>query len=331
MEEEKKETENENSTVLEVINNDNNSTQINIPLEPENKPLEEKEVAQEFVKKSKNPLKKILLGLIIFLFLLIIIGAILYFLGFFKQEEKEIIQETIKETITKETQKQDEYKFDIKEINSKKLNEELSFLTNKNLNQDKKEEQEKLENEKKLIEEQKAKEEEALRIQEEELQKQKATLEEKKLALENEKAELEALKEEALKMKDELLAKQDENKDNENISENTKKVINNTEKKESNNISKVDNTINENNNFLKFINVAKIKGVLYKKYLDKVTKINPNILLCRDDKNRIELYYGPFNNEEERKELLDKLLANKFDQAYELEFTKEEFDKRCNY
>lgn len=54
MEEEKKETENENSTVLEVINNDNNSTQINIPLEPENKPLEEKEVAQEFVKKVKT-------------------------------------------------------------------------------------------------------------------------------------------------------------------------------------------------------------------------------------------------------------------------------------
>ena len=100
MEEEKKETENENSTVLEVINNDNNSTQINIPLEPENKPLEEKEVAQEFVKKSKNPLKKILLGLIIFLFLLIIIGAILYFLCFFKQEEKEIIQETIKENLS---------------------------------------------------------------------------------------------------------------------------------------------------------------------------------------------------------------------------------------
>ena len=49
-----------------------------------------------------------------------------------------------------------------------------------------------------------------------------------------------------------------------------------------------------NNNFIKLINVAKIKGSLYKKYLDKVTAINPSAILCRDDKNRIEIYFGPF-------------------------------------
>ena len=47
--------------------------------------------------------------------------------------------------------------------------------------------------------------------------------------------------------------------------------------------------------------------------------------------NRIEIYYGPFKNNEERSELLDKLMKNKFEEAYELEFTQEEFDKRCNY
>ena len=67
------------------------------------------------------------------------------------------------------------------------------------------------------------------------------------------------------------------------------------------------------------------------KYLDKITTINPNVKLCRDENNRIEIYYGPFKNNEERSELLDKLMKNKFEEAYELEFTQEEFDKRCNY
>lgn len=99
---------------------------------------------------------------------------------------------------------------------------------------------------------------------------------------------------------------------------------------ENENIEK-ENKINENNGFLKFINVAKIKGVLYKKYLDSVVAINPNVILCRDDKNRIELYYGPFNSDNERTELLNKLIDNNFEQAYELEFTQEEFNNRCNY
>ena len=68
-----------------------------------------------------------------------------------------------------------------------------------------------------------------------------------------------------------------------------------------------------------------------KTILDKVVSVNPNVILCRDDKNRIEIYYGPFKDENERRELLDKLLSNKFDQAYELEFTKDEFNRRCNY
>ena len=83
--------------------------------------------------------------------------------------------------------------------------------------------------------------------------------------------------------------------------------------------------------FLKFINVAKIKGSLYKKYLDKITSINTNAILCRDDKNRIEIYFGPFNNDETRTELLNKLISGGFDEAFELELTQEEFNKRCNY
>ncbi len=307
------------------------SGEINIPLQ-ENDNSDIKEIQEEFVKKPKNnPLKKVLIGVILLLVLFIIIGAVLYFLGFFKPEEKEIVQEQTPVAVVQEMPKE-EYKFDIKDINSKKLNEELSFLTNKNLNQEKNEEAERIANEKKLIEEEKKKEEEALKAQENTLEKERIALEEKKIALEKEKAELEALREEALKIKEELVNKQSQNENNieqeQASNDNVEVKQNDTEEM----ISSSKKNINlSEDGFLKFINVAKIKGPLYKKYLDKVTSINPNILLCRDDKNRIEIYYGPFKDENERRELLDKLLSNKFDQAYELEFTKDEFNRRCNY
>ena len=281
---------------------------------------------EEFVKKNKkSSLKKILFGLIVFLLLLIVIGVILFLLGFFTHEEK---KEEIKPLEQKQemTKKEEEsYKFDIKDINSKKLNEQLASLTNKNLNQEKNEELEKKEDEKRLIEEQKKKEEELLTQQEATLQREKAALEEKKLQLENEKAELETLKQQALMVKEELLSKQDIE---------TAEKVKDIEQKGNTNHNKKENMTNESNIndiFLKFISVAKIKGELYKKYLDRVVAINPNIILCRDDKNRIEIYYGPFNDENTRKDLLEKLIKNKFSEAYELEFTKEEFDIRCNY
>ena len=281
---------------------------------------------EEFVKKNKkSSLKKILFGLIVFLLLLIVIGVILFLLGFFTHEEK---KEEIKPLEQKQemTKKEEEsYKFDIKDINSKKLNEQLASLTNKNLNQEKDEELEKKEDEKRLIEEQKKKEEELLTQQEATLQREKAALEEKKLQLENEKAELETLKQQALMVKEELLSKQDIE---------TAEKVKDIEQKGNTNHNKKENMTNESNIndiFLKFISVAKNKGELYKKYLDRVVAINPNIILCRDDKNRIEIYYGPFNDENTRKDLLEKLIKNKFSEAYELEFTKEEFDIRCNY
>jgi hypothetical protein len=283
---------------------------------------------EEFIKtKQKGKLNKILFGLIGFLVLILIIGIILYFIGFFDQKKEEIITNNSQQINQIVQQEEPIYKFDIKDINSKKLNEQLSYLTNKNINQEKSDELEKAENEKKLIEEQKRKEEEALKAHEAAILEEKQALEEKKIELENEKAQLEAMKAEALKIKEELEAAK-------NILEKPIVPENSMDiSSKSDQIELINNNINktENNSFLKFINVAKIKGVLYKKYLDKVIAVNPDIILCRDDKNRIEIYYGPFNNDEERKDLLNKLINNKFNQAYELEFTKEEFDRRCNY
>lgn len=289
------------------------------------------EVKEEFVKPKKSILPKILIGIVAFLLLLLIIGLVLYFSGFFAPKEVKKVETppAVEQTVEKVEAPENNYKFDIKDINSKKLNEQLATLTSKNLNDEKIEELEKKENEKKLVDEQKKKEEDLLKNQETELLKQKSELEQKKLELEREKIHLETMKQQALQLKEELNISNTEPIVDHSIEKEKNVEAMNTVPKEALTDKKTESA--DNSGFLLFINVAKVKGVLYKKYLDKIVAINPNVKLCRDDKNRIEIYYGPFENSEERTKLLTKLLDNKFNEAYELEFTQEEYDKRCNY
>jgi hypothetical protein len=317
MAEENKPTEQENiiHTTNDLTTDESTNTESTMNTNVNEAPVE---INEEFVKPKKSIFIKILFGIVGLLILLLIVGIILYFTGFFepKQEEKKLEQPVItKETVTKvEAVPENNYKFDLKDINSKKLNDQLANLTSNNVNEEKKMKKESLENEK---------------IQEE-LQKQKALLEEEKLKLEKEKAQIEMAKKEAA-TKEELKITPSTAMPNSEILpvlENKKEVDNPTLAKNSTSIQK-ENVVN--NQFLLFINVAKIKDVLYKKYLDKIIAINPNVRLCRDEKNKIEIYFGPFEKNEDRTELLNKLIKNKFTEAYSLEFTQEEFDKRCNY
>lgn len=288
-------------------------------------------------KKFKKPsLKVILVSIIAILLLLLIIGITLII---FSPKEEPIAETPSQEIAAPTTQevtqnqeiteaKEPEVKFDLSSINSQKLNEQLANLTNKNI---KKEAPTTVENEesRRVLEEQKRIEEESLKIEEDMVLKQKESLEEKKAELEMEMQKLEALKKEAILAREELIKAQ-----NTNIESNEKDIQieqKPQEKIKQENIEETKAKEQNNGEFLQLINVAKIKGTLYKKYLDKATRIDPNILLCRDDLNRIELYYGPFSSDEERETLLNKLLKNGFSQAYELEMTKDEFNKRCKY
>lgn len=299
--------------------------QENEKIEQENIPVVE--IKKE--KKFKQPsIKVILISIISLLVIILIIGILL--IVFSPKEEQETAETSIQnqETLVKEEPKvepkEEEIKFDLSGINSQKLNEQLENLTNKFIQKEQINSEEAKEN-RRVLEEQKRIEEESLKIEEEIVSKQKESLDEKKTLLEEEMKKLEALKEEALLAKQELLKIQNSNNQEveketkeENIVENKKSI----EESTSNNSDVL---------FLKLINVAKIKGVLYKKYLDKATSLDPNIHLCRDDLNRIELYYGPFETLDSREVLLNRLIKNGFSQAYELEMTKEEFDARCNY
>jgi hypothetical protein len=311
MAEENKTPENEE---INYTTNTFPSEEDNVPTAKSDELAPSNEINEEFIKPKKSLVFKILIGVISVLILFIIIGAILYFIGFFEHKEETPAQQVdpqhveAVQHVEKTEMKEESYKFNVKDINSKKLNDQLANLTNKNINIEKKE------NEKKLQEEEKKK-------QEDELAKQKIELEEKKQELEKQKTLLEETKRQESIAKNEI-SPQPEPAKNTNLEE----------KSPSQEIVTKTNQANSNKNeFLLFINVAKIKGVLYKKYLDKIVAINPNVKLCRDEKNRIEIYFGPFENSEERTKILNKLLDKKFNEAYELEFTKEEFDKRCNY
>jgi len=344
MAEENKEDELELTEVTEEASNTNEAEKNDSATEGNNSETEN-ENTEEFVKKDKGPLlKKILIGVIGLLILILLIGVILYFIGFFDEPE---IEEKTKPSTTKTaaikkdtmTSPNEEYKFDISDINSKKLNKQLALLTNKNLkNTEKEEKLEKIENEKKILEEEKKKHEEELALEEQKLSEEKALLEAKQAELEKQKNELEMLKKEALNLKEQLIQDKEElenmilqtTQENETIIEEEKQeTVNNTQIEEENN--QEIKTNEDMNSFLLLINVAKVKGELYKEYLDSVIKINPNISLCRDDKNRIEIYYGPFESEETRKNLFMKLQKNLFKDSYEVELTKEEFNKRCKY
>lgn len=294
--------------------------------------IQDTENSQNTIKpnKKKLPIKTILIGVISFLIVLIIIGvSILLFSG--NSANQAIEENTIEEIEEAETI--EEEKFDLSSINSKKLNDELELFTNKNLSTNNKEELT-IENEnRKILEEQKRIEEESIKIEEEILKKQKEEILATKDELQEEMKKLEELKKEALEIKEELLKAQNEitQDQKQEVSRNPFENINNTQKEEEKEIKPVSTTTSSNGNFVKLINVAKVKGVLYKKYLDKITVIHKNTLLCRDELNRIEIYFGPFENESLRENLLNELQKSGFTESYSIELTKDEFDKRCNY
>ena len=277
--------------------------------------------------KSNNFLRKILIYVIAFLISILVIISIFYIFDFFVSNKEEKNTQVVMETPTTQTTtpqeepqavtkqeepaKHEEYNFDFNSLDPDKLNEQLSLLTNKNIEQSRLEKL-KAENEKKLLEEKKINEP---------VLKDNATLQNETTKTENNKTQ----NNDTLKNNNPVLNQSPTN--NEKVT--TKTSSEQTIKKEDTSTQQTTETSTPT--FIKLINVAKIKGELKKNFLDKVISINPNVHLCRDEENIIELYFGPFSDDETRKELYNKLVSKGFKEAYELEMTQEAFDKSCNY
>jgi|GEM_PF-1361934 len=195
--------------------------------------------------------------------------------------------------------------FDFNNLDPEELNEQLALLTNKSMIQ----EAEELKNNN--TEEQK--EEDIVSLSPQDFQNK---IEELKPTNKGNNEQNTSLKEPQQQQQ----ATQENTNENQN---NTNNSVESTKQEE--------NTINNQPlPFVKLINVAKIKGKLYKKYFDKAILVNPNILLCRDEDNNIELYYVLLDDKL-RDELLSKLLKQGFTEAYILDMLEDEFNKRCKY
>lgn len=298
---------------------------------PENQISENQEQKEDDKKDKTLLIKRVLFITIGVLLLFLIILATIFI--FKSEESKEPTEssppiessaktnENNTENVPSEPEIK-ETKFDFNNLEPEKLNEQLELLTNKNMEYQKEKEQKILEEEKKLspvfnlVNNLKDKEE---------IKKEENSI----VNLEdNKKEEISKIEEIKEDKKEEIISEKKDivtNTNNETKTQNETSNINSNSKKEET------TKITESLTFVKLINVAKIKGDLNKKYFDKVIEVNANVLLCRDDENIIELYYGPFLEDEIRDNLLSKLIKNGFKEAYSLEMTKEEFDKRCNY
>ncbi len=298
---------------------------------PENQISENQEQKEDDKKDKTLLIKRVLFITIGVLLLFLIILATIFI---FKSEESKeptesspAVESSAKtnenntENVPSEPEIK-ETKFDFNNLEPEKLNEQLELLTNKNMEYQKEKEQKILEEEKKLspvfnlVNNLKDKEE---------IKKEENSIVSSE---DNKKEEISKIEEIKEDKKEEIISEKKDivtNTNNETKTQNETSNINSNSKKEET------TKITESLTFVKLINVAKIKGDLNKKYFDKVIEVNANVLLCRDDENIIELYYGPFLEDEIRDNLLSKLIKNGFKEAYSLEMTKEEFDKRCNY
>ena len=298
---------------------------------PENQISENQEQKEDDKKDKTLLIKRVLFITIGVLLLFLIILATIFI--FKSEESKEPTEssppiessaktnENNTENVPSESEIK-ETKFDFNNLEPEKLNEQLELLTNKNMEYQKEKEQKILEEEKKLspvfnlVNNLKDKEE---------IKKEENSIVSSE---DNKKEEISKIEEIKEDKKEEIIS---EKKDIATSTSNETKTQNETSNINSNSKKEETTKITESLTFVKLINVAKIKGDLNKKYFDKVIEVNANVLLCRDDENIIELYYGPFLEDEIRDNLLSKLIKNGFKEAYSLEMTKEEFDKRCNY
>ncbi|XQC06504.1 hypothetical protein ACOAJ8_05475 [Arcobacter cryaerophilus gv. pseudocryaerophilus] len=298
---------------------------------PENQISENQEQKEDDQKDKTLLIKRVLFITIgVLLLFLIILATIFIFKSEESKEPPESSPPVESSAKTNENNTENvpsepeikETKFDFNNLEPEKLNEQLELLTNKNMEYQKEKEQKILEEEKKLspvfnlVNNLKDKEE---------IKKEENSI----VNLEdNKKEEISKIEEIKEDKKEEIIS---EKKDIATSTSNETKTQNETSNINSNSKKEETTKITESLTFVKLINVAKIKGDLNKKYFDKVIEVNANVLLCRDDENIIELYYGPFLEDEIRDNLLSKLIKNGFKEAYSLEMTKEEFDKRCNY
>jgi hypothetical protein len=277
---------------------------------------ETKEDTKEYeVQQKLSKIQKILIGVVAFLFIIISIGAVLYYMGYFDPPPP-----PKKQTINKEIKKDKKYHFKASDIDAKRLNRKLSLLTKYELVLPPKVEEKPKKIEKKKTEE--PKKEELKVIKNKKIPKEETTtkkdlnksVDKLEKPIKNEKTKEVEKKQEEEKQEEKKVIVQDTKKDKTKLIKNIPEVPKYT-----------------GDEFLKFIQVATLKYKLYKSFLNQVKAIDARISICSYKKDKTQIFIGPFNDDKKRDILVKKINTTVVNDAFKIEFTQEEFNKRCNF
>lgn len=96
-------------------------------------------------------------------------------------------------------------------------------------------------------------------------------------------------------------------------------------------IKQTNTIITEKNgkHFLKFIQVATLKYQLYTQFLREIKAVDARISICQSDGGRIQIFIGPFLDDKQRSFVIEQINKSVVNDAFGLEFTQEEYFRRC--
>lgn len=290
------------------------------------------------LQKTKPKALKILIGVISFLLVVLLILVGLYFGGFFskKEDEKNATKKPAHATHEVNVTKKPPYKFHAEDINHERLNHKLSFLTkhelnpsdlNKSLSQDDanttiydKETAYLSSLEEKVIDANSSKE-----------QNQTTIVDTKKSTAQtvNEKNKPKEIthKEQSQKQPGNTknTQKNEQPKIEKHKAEKTKKP------KEQTKTNKAPQKQVNPNKKQKYIQVVTLQYAMYKGFLDKVKEVDARISVCKDAQGRTQVFMGPFANDINRKEVIKQINGSLVKDAFGVEFSQVELEKRCNF
>lgn len=323
--EEIKEDELPQADALEVVEKTENDDEQQILEESSQESSDEntQEDVQEYgVQKKLGKLQKILIGVVGSLLLIVIIGLVLFFIGFFDPQEP--IEEPTDQTQTQVEpiiEEKPQYIFKAEDIDENRLNKKLALLTKYEL------------------------------VEDVEMEKQKALEQQEILNNINPQEEQKTQEETPSQQVQENTANNQEENNTQTTEQQTQEIIQTTTPVEEEvieqpqlvlditqeNTEQNDEAVNlippvyEGEKFLKFIQVATLKYKLYNSFLNQIKDIDARISICKYKENQTQIFIGPFENENNRDILIKKINETIVNDAFKIEFTQEEFDSRCNF
>lgn len=304
------------------------------PVVDEVLPTDEYEKEIKSLQKKISPIQKILIGVVAFLLLVILVFTGLYFIGFFEPAVKVDEHNKTKKPTQHHEQnvtKKPQYKFDIEHINTDRINKKLSLLTRNSLSPQDLNTSMHGDNNLSMYDR------ETLELTGKEKYLAEANISnvshENTSGSKNSTKEFNLEKNTSIKNHSKEVSKitsvQHINKVNTKEVKTSVKIAKEVKKKTESVVVHTQQKQVKSNTKLKYIQVVTLKYEMYKTFLDKVKEVDARISVCKDSQNRTQVFIGPFNDDKNRKAIIKQINSSLVKDSFGVEFTKDEFEKKC--